>query len=236
MCRLRALAGSAGVSVSAPRVLPHLYELPRAPHIRIAVTTPSHSRARWPCTMAAGAPVNLDKKYRLMLVNQLKILEALNPKDADFYRHSRVALEAGYELHYANLFEPFEEPMSPDECREVQDVLEMFSQMKSAFERLGKAKGAKKSDVRFRGFNASVEARQLGYTRYLVDELGRYNELPDKRNLGFESEAPMLQTYRRMVAAWKGLDDRVRFKLDRLALTQVLDARGWIEEIEFEDD
>jgi uncharacterized protein YfbU (UPF0304 family) len=180
--------------------------------------------------------VNLDRKLRLVLANQLRILEGLHPKDAPYYRSSRIALEEGYELHYANLFEPFQDPMSVDECREVQDVLELFSQMKRAFERLGKAKGAKRSDVRFAGFDSSVEARQLGYTRYLIYELGRYDELPEKKNEGFESQVPMLQTYRRMVAAWRALDDRVRFKLDRYALTQVLDARGWVEEIELEDD
>jgi uncharacterized protein YfbU (UPF0304 family) len=178
----------------------------------------------------AGAFVKLEKQYRLLLANQLKILEALYPKDADFYRHSRIALEEGYEAHYSHLFEPFLAPMSDDECREVQDILEMYCQMKSAFERLGKAKGVKKRDVRFPGFDASTEPSQLSYTRYLIDELGRYDELPDKRNPAFESDVPMLATYRRMVAMWRQLDDRVRYKLDQLSMLQVLEARGWSDD------
>lgn len=174
--------------------------------------------------------MKLDKQFRFLLATQLKILEDLHPDEAQRYRHGRLALEGGYELHYAHLFEAIEPPMDTEECHEVQDILEMHSQMWNAFARLGKARGAKKGDIRFRGFDEATEGRQLSYTRYLIEELGRYDELVDKKRHGFRAEMPMLGTYRRMLAIWKLLDDRLRFKLDRLAMMQVLEARGWSDD------
>ena len=180
--------------------------------------------------------MSLDKKDRLIIAGQLRILEALHPKEAAHYRQCRIAVEEGYELHYSGLLEPIQDPMSMVDCREIQVVLEMHCQLKNALDRLGKIKGIKKGDVRFRGFHEGSESRQLGYARFVIDELGRYDELRDKKQKGdFASDTPMLPVYRRMIVNWRALDDRVRYKMDRAALHQVLDARGWNEDFDAED-
>ena len=180
--------------------------------------------------------MSLDKKDRMIIAGQLRILEALHPKDAAHYRQCRIAIEEGYELHYSGVLEPIQDPMSVEDCREIQDVLEMHCQLKNSLDRLGKIKGIKKSDVRFRGFHETSESRQLGYARFLIDELGRYDELRDKKQRGnFTSDMPMLPVYRRMTINWRALDGRARYKMDRAALAQVLDAHGWSEEFEVED-
>lgn len=174
--------------------------------------------------------MKLDKKDRLIIANQLRILEATHPKEAERYAGYRKALEDGYELHYAGLFECIADPMPPEDSREVQHVLEMFSQMKLAFERIGKTKGIKKDDVRFAGFDPGTEAQPYAYARYLIEDLGRYDEIRDKKKRrDFESTLPTLPMYRRMLEVWKALDDRLRYKLDRVALAQIIDAKGWAD-------
>jgi uncharacterized protein len=75
----------------------------------------------------AGITMKLTKIERLLLVNQLLILEKLYPESAKAYKQERTALREGYELHYKDLFHLIEdETLSEDQCREVLDVLEMY--------------------------------------------------------------------------------------------------------------
>src|SRR3546814_7990310 len=79
--------------------------------------------------MADDAP-KLSRKERLFLSNQMRILEALYPEEAQYISTQRVAVERGYEFLYdfelmSNIYEG-DDTLSSDEAKTVWDKLEMF--------------------------------------------------------------------------------------------------------------
>lgn len=150
--------------------------------------------------------MQLSKLERLMLSNQYKILEALYPDDADYYKQHRDAIESGYELHYSWIAEHIydgTESMSIEECREVFAILELFSTLKRSFSALEDKNGIEEWRVKFMGFDGNNETKQMGYTRYLVDDLRRYGDL--NRGDDFNSHCPSIDRYRAMVDRWNSL-------------------------------
>lgn len=151
--------------------------------------------------------MELSEKDRLIITNQLKILEALYPDEAAEYARHRTAIEHGYELHYSWLVEHFYEPMSEKECREVLDVLDLYRALTFSIDRLGETSGVDEQAARFPGFDGNNEGKQFSYTQYFVVELGRFDELrrgaeyPD-----FNSHMEMLPKYRAMLDVWRGMD------------------------------
>lgn len=169
--------------------------------------------------------MKLSKLERLTLANQLKILEALYPDEADYYRTSRIALEEGYALHYEELLHHIYDELPEDQCREVVDVLAMYRAITFSLRDQTEADDPLREHymAKFHGFDGNNEGAQFGYTRYFIIELERFEELrygseyPD-----FNSHAPMLGRYRRMLAVWREFaDDHV---LSRDQLSAILDA------------
>ena len=71
--------------------------------------------------------LKLSKLERIILTNQLKILEALYPDEATQLSVQREGLERGYELLYGLDFEYIydgDDVMAPDESREVWDTMD----------------------------------------------------------------------------------------------------------------
>ncbi len=56
--------------------------------------------------------MDLSLKDRIIISNQLRILEALYPDEADWYANHRKAVEQGYKLHYGWIAEHFSDEMS----------------------------------------------------------------------------------------------------------------------------
>jgi uncharacterized protein YfbU (UPF0304 family) len=148
--------------------------------------------------------VELSRKERWILSNQLRILEALYPNDADYYRKNRTAIEEGYSLHYSWAAEHIYEELSYGECKEVLDILEMHSMMQRAYERLSDREGIEEWKVKFAGFDGNDETRLMGYAQYFVEELGRYSDLDIE---DFNSHMPSIGGYRLMLLAWKESTD-----------------------------
>jgi hypothetical protein len=120
---------------------------------------------------------NLNIKDRLIIANQLKILEKLYPEEAESYSTQRKAIEKGYKLHYSWLTEWFYEEMPEDECREVLDILEMYRAITFSYQKAQDKKGLEESKIKFRGFDGNEESKQFGYAMYFIADLGRYDEL-----------------------------------------------------------
>ena len=60
---------------------------------------------------------------RLILANQLQILEHVDYDQAPYYAYQRKALQSGYEAHYADLFQEIhDKPMSEQQCDIVVEV------------------------------------------------------------------------------------------------------------------
>ena len=138
--------------------------------------------------------IQLTTVERLILANQFRILEHLDQSE-DWARLRKI-VEEGYALQYDDL------------SREVWDILNMFSMMKRAYENLPpeERKEIQEYVVRFSGFDGNNEPERVRYTRFIVDDLGRFSDLD--RGDDFNSHMPSLATYRRMLPAWEASDDR----------------------------
>ncbi len=52
------------------------------------------------------------------------------PEDSEYYEVHRKALQEGYELHYEWITENLFDGLSSEECKEVLDILDMYSCIK----------------------------------------------------------------------------------------------------------
>lgn len=152
--------------------------------------------------------MKLTRAERWILANQYRILEALYPSDG--YDKAREVLECGYELHYDWISEHIygdRDVMTTSECEEVLAILDMFSMLEAAYEKLADRSGIEEWAVRFSGFDGNNETKQLGYARFFCShDGGRYPEL---RRGDFNSHCPTLDAYRRMLVEWEKASDKL---------------------------
>src|SRR4028119_2336162 len=142
--------------------------------------------------------MKLTRAERWILSNQFHILEALYPDEAETFQKAREVVEAGYELNYDWITEhisPDNRMLNDEECREVIDILAMFSALKDSFQNLLDTSGLEEQEVTFSGFDGSVEPAQRDYVLFLVDREHKFLSLGRGQN--FTSERPRLHTYRR---------------------------------------
>ena len=152
--------------------------------------------------------MKLDQKDRYIIANQLKILEALYPDEAGSYAIQRTAFEEGYESHYSWAMENISKSvLSESDAREVLDTLDMFSALQRSYNALVDKSGLNEYSIKFRGYdgNNTVECKLLGYARYFVVELNRFQELltDQKEYFDFNSHGEMRETYKRMLDKWQ---------------------------------
>ncbi len=148
--------------------------------------------------------MQLSRVERWMLSNQLRILEALYPDEAKSLAEQRVSLERGYELHHqwhCDHIYPDDQVMTAEQCREVLDILTMFSAIKHSYKKLTKKPDIEKRKMAFRGFDGNSETQEMAYAEYFCEtDGGKYKDLQIK---DFNAHMPMLDTYRSMLEAWK---------------------------------
>lgn len=182
--------------------------------------------------------MKLDKMQRVMLSNQLKILEALYPDEAKFLAQKRTAIEEGYALHYKDVAEAFyDEELSEEECTFVLDVLDMYRSITFSYRHLkdeavvpGEEFSVSEKDIRFKGFDGNNEGQYMAYCRYFVEDLGRFQELVDDHGFqDFNSHTPMIETYQNRLAKFQLLRDEFlqddhqgRFWLSESAIKDIL--------------
>ena len=107
---------------------------------------------------------------RLMLANQLQILEKLDSKNAEEYQKNRDIIVHGYAVQYDDVFSEIYEEMSVDECRYVYDVLDLYRVLIRSFEDLKDKQGLTADNVKFQGFDGSNESRRLAFAEHLRKE------------------------------------------------------------------
>lgn len=148
--------------------------------------------------------LKLTRIERLMLHNQLLILEKLYPDDAEHYAVQREALRSGYAAAYELAMAaicPEKEVLSREECSEVIQIMVMFQVLGRAAKDLPEKQ---QFFAKFRGFDGNNEGGQLGYCKFLVDRERKFSDLP-RGDDGFNSHSPVLETYRRMRKVWDGM-------------------------------
>jgi len=151
--------------------------------------------------------IELSKKERLSYILQLKILQKLSePSESSHYENQITALESGFALHYQDILEILsEEELSPDDCQDILDILEMYRGIIYSYEGL-KRKGTEitinENDVKFPGFDGNHESKQMAYVKYFIDDLDRYSEIQKLSNGYYNSHSGMLRKYKAMLIKW----------------------------------
>lgn len=151
-------------------------------------------------------PLKLTRVERWILSNQYKILEQIFPKEADYYREARKAIDSGYELEYERLAERIytdKHGLTTEECREVVQILAMFQLLKDAAGTGEGIPGVEPWQVQFAGFDGNSEGTQMAYVRYVCSlNGGRPTGLETWDD--FNSHTPLsLDRYRRQLAEWR---------------------------------
>jgi hypothetical protein len=90
----------------------------------------------------------------------------------------------------------------------VYDILDMYRDLRFAYENLGSTSGVEEAAVSFRGFDGNNEPKALLYARFLIKDLGKWEELAPALEFGLNSHTPMLDSYRGMLEVWPAMPVR----------------------------
>jgi uncharacterized protein YfbU (UPF0304 family) len=152
--------------------------------------------------------MKLTRAERWILSNQFRILEALYPDEAESFQKAREVVEEGYELNYdwiTQHISPDNHMLSDEECREIIDILAMFSALKDSYQNLTDASEIEEQAITFGGFDGNSETTQRDYVLFLVDREHKFLSLD--RGHDFTSDRPRLYAYRRMLLEWRKSDE-----------------------------
>lgn len=106
------------------------------------------------------------------------------------------------------LFHDYED--KPEDVRFVVDVLDMWSFLERAYEKLSakdKARVEKEAEpfgkiVKFIGFDGINESEHMGIARFLIEQMKRFEQFKSRE---LDSHMPTLVTYRRMLQVFEPL-------------------------------
>ncbi|MCH7305898.1 YfbU family protein [Acinetobacter sp. NIPH1876] len=146
--------------------------------------------------------MQLEKKDRLILINQYKILAKLDTNDANYYKELIQILENGYEIFYSLLDQWIDDEMPKEESRFVLDILDLYRAIEDLKRRTKDEELIQHSYSIFKGFDGNNESEHLGFTRFLIEIQGKFQEQKQYyyQNDHLNSHCPMLDKYRRMLA------------------------------------
>lgn len=140
----------------------------------------------------------LSQFERLSLLNQYQLLAAADPRGG--WNKNVAILQGGYSARYPEIFEALDPEMPEEDCRFVQDVLDMFDALQRPYV-------DSKSDVPdaflFAGFDGNNEGAELRYTQFLRETEGRWSYVKVSGS-DLNSHFPVKETYRRMMVEWQG--------------------------------
>lgn len=146
--------------------------------------------------------MKLEKKDRLILINQYKILAKLETNDAHYYKELVEILENGYEIFYSLLDQWIDEEMPRNKSRFVLDILDLYRAIEDLKRKTKDERLLTHSYGNFRGFDGNNESEYLGFTRFLIEIQGKFQEQKQYyyENDHLNSHCPMTQKYERMLA------------------------------------
>lgn len=170
--------------------------------------------------------MKLTKLERLLLSNQLKILEKVDPDNSDSYLEQRKALEEGFAGEYESLFAGLDDELDENGCEEVKNILQMYRILTYSSQKLPASSQIKSHPyLIFRGFDGNNEPKEYVYTQYLIIDLGGWTELKyGNKHPNFNSHTRMLDIYRNMYSEFKKSDDPSN--LSESDIKRILEARG----------
>lgn len=155
---------------------------------------------------------------RRILINQYRILTAVDPANATDYQKNLGILESGLVGMYGDVIEPAEEK-SEEDYRETMDILDMFRVIDVA------KKGTRHSSnmlLEFEGFDHHDDHYHIA--SLIVEEHGRWTE----RKGSLEATGGgTLDRYRRMLPVYKSLLKEIGTVLSEDQLAQLIKAAAY---------
>lgn len=170
--------------------------------------------------------MELNKKERLQLSFQLRILEKLYPDEQEYYANHRKAIEDGYQLHYDWITENLSDGLTKDECKFVLDVLDMYGSLYFSVREL-KETDLSIDDVKFPGFDGNNETMFMAYTKYFIEDLDRFKEIQETTNGYYNSHTRLISKYKNMLVKWKKYTADYNYKLTEDNIKEILDTKGY---------
>jgi uncharacterized protein len=168
--------------------------------------------------------MKFDKKDRVLLINQYRILAALYPDEASGYLELVEILQSGYEIFYTQIHEWVSEDMSTEECKLVLDILSIYRIVED-YKRSNPSDDISKHMYSFfRGFDGNNETEYMGFARFLINEQGKFSEQQPylAKNDTLNSHAPMINKYRNMVNKWQELGRK--YQLNKQEILHILES------------
>ena len=150
-----------------------------------------------------GENEKLSRVERLILINQSRILEHLEPGSKEDLQLHREALEKGYELEYFTYVDALiYDPLPESECELVSSILQMCWILQK---RLAELDDLPESPnlyvVENVGFDGNYETAHMQYARFLVEKYGKFEGITTAST--FNSHAPRLSIYRKLLARYE---------------------------------
>jgi len=160
---------------------------------------------------------------RLTLINQFRILEALYPNEAASYALRQEVLREGYEILYGpEAFGGIENPMSPRDCGEVWDTMDMFCAIGLSLPQGSPLESHHHS--RFSGHDGNNEPEFMAFAKFTFERLNRFQNMPKRGTNPWNSGSAMREVYGRMLAEWRKVPEADLFDMNEDQLRGVMDA------------
>jgi uncharacterized protein YfbU (UPF0304 family) len=164
----------------------------------------------------AGEIPKLSRLDRLFLSNQMRILEALYPDEAEGIATQREAIERGYEMLYQwdmDYIYDGDDIMTAEESSEVWDTLDMFDAINRFVEKTNDEAIKASPFTKFMGYDGNNETKFMAFTAYTIERLKRFEYVPTPKKGYWNSHMPVRDTYRRMMEEWKKVPRNRRLEL-----------------------
>lgn len=169
--------------------------------------------------------MKLSKVERWILANQYKLLEHIDPDNAEHHQTMQQVLEQGYELEYdwktQHIYDG-EDVMTEKKSRYVINVMAMYDALQQSYRRLANKEGIEERELAFPGFDGNEEGEYLGYAKFLREREGKFTRLKDDSDY-LNSHFPTLDTYNRMQEMWDRTGDKHALSHDEICA--ILNAR-----------
>ncbi len=136
---------------------------------------------------------------RLILSNQLTILQKIDPDQAEYYSEAQEIVNSGYEALYGDInASVYDETVPYDICKETMEILDMFRALEYSCRKLGVE--AKDLNADFDGFDGNATEGHHGFARFLRRTQGKWSELKSYPDNSHSSAT--LNSYRLMIERW----------------------------------
>jgi uncharacterized protein YfbU (UPF0304 family) len=165
----------------------------------------------------------LSKKDRLLLINQYKILAALNKDEESHYLELIEVLESGYSIFYFLVDQWVSNDMPEDDGRLVLGILDLYRAIEDVKRSTQDKKLLEHDYAFFRGFDGNNETEHMGFCRFLIEKQGKFQEQKPYllKNDNLNSHCQMIDKYRRMLDAAKTIDI---WNMSAMQALQILEA------------